>query len=346
MTPGQHTCCDKQKVKRGLWSPEEDEKLIRHISAHGHGCWSTVPRFAGLQRCGKSCRLRWINYLRPDLKRGSFSPEEAALIIDLHNILGNKWAQIAKYLPGRTDNEVKNFWNSSIKKKLMAMNLYNSTRSNFQGLSSMNFNSSLVPTAQMDQVYIPPAAQNNPVPQGFDQVNFNTNLIPALTPFPISSMDSSAYNLPPPVWMTSEYHQPQLVDHQKQFIKQEDNSMFINDGPAPQQFFNAPPLMRTFVDTSVINGLPKVCDMTNGNQSGIYSSVPPVLEPVSEGFSRFPSGLYAPEMQAPAVCHIQFIESLMSAFNSSSSHSQALPPLPYSGPFLLNPNQTSGWINP
>ncbi|TKW36069.1 hypothetical protein SEVIR_2G415900v4 [Setaria viridis] len=108
----------KKKLRRGLWSPEEDEKLMNHIAKYGHGCWSSVPKLAGLERCGKSCRLRWINYLRPDLKRGAFSQEEEDLIIHLHSMLGNKWSQIAAQLPGRTDNEVKNFWNSYIKKKL------------------------------------------------------------------------------------------------------------------------------------------------------------------------------------------------------------------------------------
>ncbi|XP_075489061.1 transcription factor MYB61-like [Primulina tabacum] len=115
---GRHSCCYKQKLRKGLWSPEEDEKLVKHITKHGHGCWSSVPKLAGLQRCGKSCRLRWINYLRPDLKRGTFSLDEENLIIDLHSVLGNRWSQIAVQLPGRTDNEIKNLWNSSIKKKL------------------------------------------------------------------------------------------------------------------------------------------------------------------------------------------------------------------------------------
>lgn len=115
---GRHSCCYKQKLRKGLWSPEEDEKLVKHISKYGHGCWSSVPKLAGLQRCGKSCRLRWINYLRPDLKRGTFSQQEESLIIELHAVLGNKWSQIAAQLPGRTDNEIKNLWNSSIKKKL------------------------------------------------------------------------------------------------------------------------------------------------------------------------------------------------------------------------------------
>ncbi|CBI24882.3 unnamed protein product, partial [Vitis vinifera] len=91
---------------------------MSYMLRNGQGCWSDIARNAGLQRCGKSCRLRWINYLRPDLKRGAFSPQEEELIIHLHSILGNRWSQIAARLPGRTDNEIKNFWNSTIKKRL------------------------------------------------------------------------------------------------------------------------------------------------------------------------------------------------------------------------------------
>ncbi|KAH9331316.1 hypothetical protein KI387_003424, partial [Taxus chinensis] len=76
-----------------------------------------------LLRCGKSCRLRWTNYLRPDLKRGVLSPSDEKLIIDLHARMGNRWSKIASHLPGRTDNEIKNYWNTYIKKKLMRMGI-------------------------------------------------------------------------------------------------------------------------------------------------------------------------------------------------------------------------------
>ncbi|XP_057948109.1 transcription factor MYB63-like [Malania oleifera] len=120
MRRGRAPCCDKNEVKRGPWSPAEDLRLITFIQKHGHENWRALPKQAGLLRCGKSCRLRWINYLRPDVKRGNFTPEEEHTIITLHHSLGNKWSKIASQLPGRTDNEIKNVWKTHLKKRLLA----------------------------------------------------------------------------------------------------------------------------------------------------------------------------------------------------------------------------------
>ncbi|XP_065042153.1 transcription factor MYB106-like [Musa acuminata AAA Group] len=120
---GRSPCCEKVGLKKGPWTPEEDQKLLAYIEKHGHGSWRALPAKAGLQRCGKSCRLRWTNYLRPDIKRGEFSLQEEQTIIQLHALLGNRWSAIATHLPKRTDNEIKNYWNTHLKKRLAKMGI-------------------------------------------------------------------------------------------------------------------------------------------------------------------------------------------------------------------------------
>ncbi|KAI3991258.1 hypothetical protein MKX01_022479 [Papaver californicum] len=115
---GRAPCCEKVGLKRGRWTTEEDTILMNYIQANGEGSWRSLPKNAGLLRCGKSCRLRWINYLRADLKRGNISTQEEDMIIKLHNTLGNKWSVIAGHLPGRTDNEIKNYWNSHLSRRI------------------------------------------------------------------------------------------------------------------------------------------------------------------------------------------------------------------------------------
>ncbi|KAJ3694959.1 hypothetical protein LUZ60_000336 [Juncus effusus] len=120
---GRMPCCEKDNVKRGQWTPEEDNKLSSYIAQYGTRNWRLIPKNAGLQRCGKGCRLRWTNYLHPDLKHGEFSEAEEQIIVKLHSVVGNRWSLIAAQLAGRTDNDVKNHWNTKLKKKLSRMGI-------------------------------------------------------------------------------------------------------------------------------------------------------------------------------------------------------------------------------
>ncbi|KAJ3670824.1 hypothetical protein LUZ60_008250 [Juncus effusus] len=129
-------------VRKGPWTMEEDIILFNYVTMNGDGNWNNVARAAGLNRTGKSCRLRWLNYLRPDVRRGNITQEEQMLIMELHSRLGNRWSQIAKHLPGRTDNEIKNFWRTRMQKRVKQGD-QNSDEASTSATTSLTNNSEL-----------------------------------------------------------------------------------------------------------------------------------------------------------------------------------------------------------
>ncbi|KAL1349701.1 hypothetical protein HN51_026215 [Arachis hypogaea] len=174
MGKGRAPCCDKSQVKKGPWSPAEDLKLIAFIQKHGHENWRALPKQAGLMRCGKSCRLRWINYLRPDVKRGNFTAEEEETIIKLHKAMGNKWSKIASRLPGRTDNEIKNVWNTHLKKRLTAAKSSDSREDNANDGSKIE-SSVTSPSSSSSESFFsnetPKTNNNNPCNETNDHIS-------------------------------------------------------------------------------------------------------------------------------------------------------------------------------
>ncbi|GFY90755.1 myb domain protein 20 [Actinidia rufa] len=200
---GRQPCCDKVGLKKGPWTAEEDKKLISFILTNGQCCWRAVPKLSGLLRCGKSCRLRWTNYLRPDLKRGLLSDHEEKLVIDLHSQLGNRWSKIASHLPGRTDNEIKNHWNTHIKKKLKKMGIDPLTHKPLpiNNSNPINDDQSPKPPQDQDPLHPPPSSTCEITSQvgpntepPIDQVNngFCTDEVPLIEPHEINLVPSTS----------------------------------------------------------------------------------------------------------------------------------------------------------
>ncbi|KAM7274932.1 hypothetical protein ACFE04_016798 [Oxalis oulophora] len=187
------------ELRRGPWTLEEDTLLTHYIARHGEGRWNLLAKCAGLKRTGKSCRLRWLNYLKPDIKRGNLTPQEQLLILELHSKWGNRWSKIAQHLPGRTDNEIKNYWRTRVQKQARQLNI----ESNSQGfmdavrcfwmprlLQKVEQSSSSSASLIMEETTMNSTKE---IEANYDDMNYNE------IENNISSSSNSCYYCPPPL---------------------------------------------------------------------------------------------------------------------------------------------------
>ncbi|KAK4376005.1 hypothetical protein RND71_006682 [Anisodus tanguticus] len=135
----------QEEIRKGPWTEQEDLQLVFYVKMFGDRRWDFLAKVSGLKRSGKSCRLRWVNYLNPGLKRGRMTPQEERLVLQLHSKYGNRWSKIAGKLPGRTDNEIKNYWRTHMRKQAQDQKKNNkafiSPSSSFSNCSSSSANS-------------------------------------------------------------------------------------------------------------------------------------------------------------------------------------------------------------
>lgn len=179
---------DDMELRRGPWTIEEDRLLVHYITNHGEGRWNMLAKHAGLKRTGKSCRLRWLNYLKPDVKRGNLTPQEQLLILELHSKLGNRWSKIAQYLPGRTDNEIKNYWRTRVQKQARNLKI-DSNSAAFQEMIRCLWIPRLLQKIQSSSV-TPSKQSSQSTPQGFNLDKNSSNSSNS------SSHSSNIYNSP------------------------------------------------------------------------------------------------------------------------------------------------------
>ncbi|KAI5586308.1 hypothetical protein BDE02_06G204500 [Populus trichocarpa] len=210
---GRAPCCDKANVKRGPWSPEEDATLKSYLETHGTGGnWIALPQKAGLKRCGKSCRLRWLNYLRPDIKHGGFTEEEDNIICTLYSQMGSRWSLIAAQLPGRTDNDVKNYWNTKLKKKILAGKISLTIKNNPINAPVNVANIPAIPCSTSPILYVPKAETESSVTFS-DHYSLTqiSGTLPALSDIGYEPIiNSTAQNLSPNPFQFSSF--PGVID--------------------------------------------------------------------------------------------------------------------------------------
>ncbi|CDP13057.1 unnamed protein product [Coffea canephora] len=282
-------------VKKGPWSIEEDQRLVEYIEKHGQGNWQTLPKQAGLNRCGKSCRLRWTNYLRPGIKRGGFSAEEEAAIIALHKQLGNKWSRIAAHLPRRTDNEIKNFWNTHLKKKLLRRGIDPTTHKPVPDFSLLNLSQAqLLSVSDLHNFINPLDAALNLQANANDLIKFQLlkNMMQAINPNPLPYIQGNT-NLADLIQL---------------------NRLF--DGTNTD--FTVDPLQAQSMNTSFCN----ISPLLNQQQTSTSHSLPcldgqitpgPILD---DGFNVSSSNMYNSEYSLPSLVSVTPESSIINPFES------------------------------
>nr|QTO65846.1 R2R3MYB [Cattleya trianae] len=211
----------EEGLNKGAWTTSEDNLLINYINKHGEGKWTTIPYKAGLKRSGKSCRLRWLNYLRPNVKRGNFSEEEDDLIIRLHKLLGNRWSLIAGRLPGRTDNEIKNYWNTTLAKK-----------SRFLHLSQMHQPSNIQRPPASDHLL--PSSSTYPSPQATNNKTLNRPMAIRCdkVAFPVGESSAVAASVMPETIKAGTIIEEELVQVKENMVMNcsfEDGNVAVSD---------------------------------------------------------------------------------------------------------------------
>ncbi|KAK9278785.1 hypothetical protein L1049_028363 [Liquidambar formosana] len=173
------------ELRRGPWTLEEDNLLIHYIACHSEGRWNLLAKRSGLRRTGKSCRLRWLNYLKPDVKRGNLTPQEQLLILELHSKWGNRWSKIAQHLPGRTDNEIKNYWRTRVQKQARHLKI-DSNSTAFQDMIRCYWMPRLYQKIERSSPSSTMSSQNSVMPQPLDYASqhYSESLPPPLPPPP------------------------------------------------------------------------------------------------------------------------------------------------------------------